>query len=110
MQASENLGWGVFCQGLPREGSIGFYRTSVSLFDLGSPFPQRGPACGCTNIRATSLYSVGQRPDPASSEAGGPILHNGIKAAVLAGTPPPRTVIGDPSQSVRTGPKPSAFP
>ena len=29
---------------------------------------------------------------------GGPILHNGIKAVVLAGTPPPRTVIGDPSQ------------
>jgi len=26
---------------------------------------------------------------------GGPILHNGIKAVVLAGTPPPRTVIGD---------------
>jgi hypothetical protein len=26
---------------------------------------------------------------------GGPILHNGIKAVGFAGTPPPRTVIGD---------------
>ena len=34
---------------------------------------------------------------------GGPILHNGIEAVGFSGTPPPRTVIGDPSQVVRTG-------
>jgi hypothetical protein len=30
---------------------------------------------------------------------GGPILKSGIKAMVDHGTPPPRTVIGDPSQA-----------
>ncbi len=34
---------------------------------------------------------------------GGPILHNGMRAVVSPGTPPPRTVIGDLSQTVRTG-------
>jgi hypothetical protein len=38
---------------------------------------------------------------------GGPILHIGIKAVVFAGTPPPRTVIGDPSHACGQGPKPS---
>jgi len=32
---------------------------------------------------------------------GGPILHNGIKAVVSPGIPPPRTVIGNPSRGVR---------
>lgn len=57
-----------------------------------------------------------QRPDhdaemriSSKLRGGGPILHNGIKAVVFAGTPPPRTVIGNPSQGVRTGPKPSRF-
>jgi hypothetical protein len=30
---------------------------------------------------------------------GGPILHNGMRAVVSPGTPPPRTVIGDLSQN-----------
>jgi hypothetical protein len=34
---------------------------------------------------------------------GGPILHIGIKAVVSPGTPPPRTVIGDPSQECGQG-------
>jgi hypothetical protein len=44
------------------------------------------PACGATNVRATSLYSVGHRPIPmmqlcasaAKLRGGGPILRNGI--------------------------------
>src|SRR5262249_31430472 len=34
---------------------------------------------------------------------GGPILHNGIEAVVFAGTPPPRTVIGNLSQAANKG-------
>src|SRR5215831_10425639 len=34
---------------------------------------------------------------------GGPILRYGMRAMACLGTPPPRTVIGDPSQAVRTG-------
>jgi hypothetical protein len=36
---------------------------------------------------------------------GGPILHNGMKTVVSPGIPPPRTVIGDLSQTVRTDAK-----
>jgi hypothetical protein len=67
----------------------------------------------CTIVRATSLYAVGYRdPDHdavmrigSKLRGGGPILHNGIEAVVLVGTPPPRTVIGDLSQTVRTDAK-----
>jgi len=34
---------------------------------------------------------------------GGPILRYAMRAMACIGTPPPRTVIGDPSQAVRTG-------
>ena len=41
---------------------------------------------------------------------GGPILFPGIGAMGVSGTPPPRTVIGDPSQACGQGPKPSGVP
>src|SRR5262249_62346188 len=39
----------------------------------------------------------------AKLRGGGPILSDGMKAMRKCGTPPPRTVIGDPSQVVWTG-------
>src|SRR6516164_1620779 len=39
----------------------------------------------------------------AKLRGGGPILFLGTKAMTQAGTPPPRTVIGDPSQAVGLG-------
>src|SRR5262249_61348149 len=42
-------------------------------------------------------------------QGGGLILYHGIEAMRTSGTPPPRTVIGDPSQVVQTGPKPLGF-
>ena len=70
------------------------------------------PAFRARINRATTLYSVGPGTrtmmQPCASAAklrsGGPILPLGMKAMSHLGTPPPRTVIGDPS-SVRTGPK-----
>src|SRR5215510_45473 len=64
-----------------------------------------------TNNRATSFYSVGPGPDhdavmrigSESSEAADPILTDGMTAIGVNGTPPPRTVIGDPSQACRQG-------
>ena len=67
-----------------------------------------------TRDRAAALYSVGSGdPQPlmqccasaAKLRGGGPILDRGIEAKVKHGTPPPRTVIGDPPQAWRTGPK-----
>ena len=60
---------------------------------------------------ATSLYAVGTETQTmmqlcasaASSGGGGPILTHGMQAMELAGAPPPRTVIGDLSQTVPTG-------
>src|SRR5258705_2266580 len=57
--------------------------------------------------RATTLSSVGPRTrtmmQPCASAAklrgGGPILPLGMTAMSHLGTPPPRTVIGDPSQA-----------
>ena len=37
----------------------------------------------------------------AKLRGGGPILYRGIKAMLSYGTPPPRTVIGDPSRALR---------
>jgi hypothetical protein len=42
----------------------------------------------------------------AKLRGGGPILIDGIKAMDETGTPPPRTVIGDPSLARQTRPKP----
>src|SRR5262245_22377331 len=46
----------------------------------------------------------------AKLRSGGPILPIGMKAKGLVGNPPPRTVIGIPSQAYRTGPKLSGYP
>ena len=42
-----------------------------------------------------------------SSEAADPFWGTAFEAMVRTGTPPPRTVIGDPSRAWGTGPKPS---
>jgi hypothetical protein len=42
-----------------------------------------------------------------SSEAADPFWGTAFEAMVRTGTPPPRTVIGDPSRACRQGPKPS---
>ena len=60
-----------------------------------------------TKYRAAALYSAGPKTrtmmqycaSAAKLRGGGPILHNGVKAVVSPGTPPPRTVIGDPSRA-----------
>ena len=39
----------------------------------------------------------------AKLRGGGPILYRGIKAMRSYGTPPPRTVIGDPSEACGQG-------
>jgi hypothetical protein len=65
------------------------------------------PACGRAYQRATTLYSVDPRTrtmmqscaSAAKLRGSGPTLFLGTKAIVSAGTPPPRTVIGDPSQA-----------
>src|SRR6516162_8216931 len=65
------------------------------------------PAFECAYQSPTTLYSVGPRTQTmmqscasaAKLQGGGPILFLGTKAMTQAGTPPPRTVIGDPSQT-----------
>ena len=68
---------------------------------------QRGARFRARINRATTLYSVGPRTrtmmQPCASAAklrgGGPILPLGMTAMSHLGTPPPRTVIGDPSRA-----------
>ena len=71
----------------------------------------RGARVWCTIARATSLYAVGTETQTmmqlsrigSKLRGGGPILTNGMQAMESAGAPPPRTVIGDLSQTVPTG-------
>ena len=75
---------------------------------------QRGARFRARLNRATTLYAVGPKTrttmqscaSAAKLRSGGPILPIGMKAKGLAGNPPPRTVIGIPSQ----GPKQSGRP
>jgi hypothetical protein len=63
--------------------------------------------------RAATLYAVGPRTrttmqscaSAAELRSGGPILPIGIEAKGLVGNPPPRTVIGTPSQAYEQGRK-----
>src|SRR5262249_31627179 len=79
---------------------------------------QRGARFRARLNRATTLYAVGPRTgttmqscaSAAKLRSGGPILPIGMKAKGLVGNPPPRTVIGIPSQAYRTGPKLSGYP
>jgi hypothetical protein len=65
------------------------------------------PAFRARINRATTLYPVGPKTrtmmqscaSAAKLRGGGPILFLGMKAMAQTGTPPPRTVIGDPSQA-----------
>ena len=69
------------------------------------------PAFGARFNRATTLYPVGPRTrtmmqscaSAAKLRSGGPILSVGMKAKGLIGIPPPRTVIGAPSQAYGQG-------
>ena len=91
---------------------------STAAHSLWSDDKVRGePACGARILVPHPCIRWVRRPHhdavmriSSKLRGGGPILHNGIKAVVFAGTPPPRTVIGNPSQGVRTGPKPSGIP
>src|SRR5260370_32018704 len=66
-----------------------------------------GPAFGARFNRATTLYPVGPRTrtmmqscaSAAKLRSGGPILPFGVRAKGRLGIPPPRTVIGVPSQA-----------
>ena len=68
---------------------------------------QRGARVRARIYRATTLYSVGPRTrtmmqscaSAAKLRSGGPILPFGIEAKETVGNPPPRTVIGTPSQA-----------
>src|SRR5215470_6856568 len=72
---------------------------------------QRGARFRARLNRATTLYAVGPRTgttmqscaSAAKLRSGGPILPIGIKAKGLVGNPPPRTVIGIPSQAYKRG-------
>src|SRR5215475_11264569 len=77
------------------------------MLRCGRDDDQRGARFRARINRATTLYSVGPRTrtmmQPCASAAklrgGGPILPLGMTAMSHLGTPPPRTVIGDPSQA-----------
>src|SRR4029078_8369376 len=70
-------------------------------------------AFGARFNRATTLYQVGPRTrtmmqscaSAAKLRSGGPILPFGVRAKGRLGIPPPPTVLGVPSQAVRTRPK-----
>jgi hypothetical protein len=72
---------------------------------------QRGARLRARINRATTLYSVGPRTQTmmqscasaAKLRSGGPILPFGMKAKGPLGIPPPRTVIGVPSQAYGQG-------
>ena len=72
---------------------------------------QRGARLRARINRATTLYSVGPRTrtmmqscaSAAKLRSGGPILPFGMKAKGPLGIPPPRTVIGVPSQAYGQG-------
>ena len=72
---------------------------------------QRGARYRARFNRATTLYPVGPRTrtmmqscaSAAKLRSGGPILPVGVKAKGLVGAPPPRTVIGAPSQACGQG-------
>src|SRR6516225_6222964 len=93
-----------------------------SWFDLARPHPdgferysrddnQRGARFRARLNRATTLYAVGPRTgttmqscaSAAKLRSGGPIFPIGMKAKGLVGNPPPRTVIGIPSQAYERG-------
>ena len=72
---------------------------------------QRGARFRARFTRATTLYPVGpwtrtmmqSCASAAKLRSGGPILSVGMKAKGLIGIPPPRTVIGAPSQAYEQG-------
>ncbi len=53
---------------------------------------------GCRDPNHDAVMRIGSE-----LRSGGPILNNGIEAMGRRGTPPPRTIIGDLSQTLPTG-------
>src|SRR5436189_2369815 len=93
------------CQATPRRLSSTIARLA------GRDDDQRGARFRARFNRATTLYPVGPRTrttmqscaSAAKLRSGGPILPIGMKAKGLVGNPPPRTVIGTPSQAYEQG-------
>src|SRR6516164_1779464 len=84
---------------------------TASSTRYGRDDSQRGARFRAQLNRATTLYAVGPRTgttmqscaSAAKLRSGGPILPIGMKAKGLVGNPPPRTVIGIPSQAYEQG-------
>src|SRR5262249_56811600 len=78
----------------------------------------RGARLWCTKDRAISLYAVGHKgPDHdavmrigSKLRSGGAILCHGMGALGRLGTPPPPTVLRDPSPGGEQGPTPPRVP
>src|SRR5439155_21996432 len=89
------------CQATPRRLSSTIARLA------GRDDDQRGARFRARFNRATTLYPVGPRTrtmmqscaSAAKLRSGGPILPFGVRAKGRLGIPPPRTVIGVPSQA-----------
>jgi hypothetical protein len=93
------------CSALVRPHLDGFRARLPRL--AGRDDDQRGARFRARFNRATTLYPVGPRTrtmmqscaSAAKLRSGGPILPFGVKAKGRLGIPPPRTVIGVPSQA-----------
>jgi hypothetical protein len=85
----------------------GSEHASTTLGVVGDDESPREAREWWTNIRATSLYAAGAETRThdavmriaAKLRGGGPILRDGVKTKPRRGAPPPRTVIGDLSQT-----------
>jgi hypothetical protein len=97
------------CSSLARPHLDGFEHNGTAW--CGRDDDQRGARFRARFNRATTLYSVGPRTQTmmqsyasvAKLRSGGPILPFGMKAKGPGGIPPPRTVIGVPSQAYGRG-------
>ena len=97
------------CSSLARPYLDGFEHDGTAW--CGRDDDQRGARFRARSNRATTLYSVGPRTQTmmqscasaAKLRSGGPILPFGMKAKGPVGIPPPRTVIGAPSQAYGRG-------
>src|SRR5258708_18128129 len=97
------------CSELARPHLDSFEHDGIAWCDRDDD--QRGARFRARISRATTLYSVGPRTrammqscaSAAKLRSGGPILPFGMKAKGRLGIPPPRTVIGYPSQGADHG-------
>jgi len=93
---------GLALDGSEHDGTLVYGRDDAGRGELG---------VWCANVRATSLYSADPKTRTHDAvmrigselRGGGPILSFGVEAMGETGVPPPRTVIGDPSQACGQG-------